>query len=67
VLLAQVLKLLMLLKVLLLLEVLGAIEARGTGDAVRSLTLNYLMNRSGLGIAAETYATVYEREYNKLL
>jgi hypothetical protein len=45
---------------------LGAIEARGTGDAVRSLTLNYLMNRSeSLGIAAETYATVYEREYNK--
>jgi hypothetical protein len=25
------------------------------------------MNRSGLGIAAETYATVYEREYNKAI
>lgn len=47
---------------------LGAIEARGTGEAVRGLTLNYLMNRSeSLGIAAETYATVYEREYNKAI
>jgi len=47
---------------------LGAIEARGTGEAVRSLSLNYLMNRSeSIGIAAETYATVYEREYNKAI
>lgn len=46
-------------------EALAASKASGIGSNVRSLSLNYLMNRSeSIGIAAQTYATVYEREYN---
>ena len=47
---------------------IAAAESRGVGEGARGLAVNYLMNKAeSIGIGAEVYATVFERQYNNAI